>query len=60
MKNIEIKQEKGKLVVTIDTTKEFGLSKSGKTITIASTQGNVELDGGVYLGVNAYKYANKK
>ena len=56
MRNVDIKQEKGKLIITIDTTKDFGPSKSGKTIIVASTGGNVELDGGVYLGLKAYKY----
>jgi hypothetical protein len=47
----------GLLQITIDTKKEFGLSKSEKTITIASTRGNKQLDGTeLYLGINCYKY----
>ena len=50
----------GKLLVEIDLTKEYGRSKSGKTITIATTRGNIKLqdDKGkeIVLGINCYKY----
>ena len=49
-----------KLVIEIDLTKDFGESKSGKTITIASTRGNQKLydakNRPVTLGLNCYKY----
>ena len=61
MKNIEITKKGNILTIKIDTTKEYGLSKSQKTRIIASTGGNKEVtDDGVYLGVNAYRYADSK
>jgi len=62
MKNVEFKVEKKKLTITIDLTKEFGPSKSGKSITIASTEGNTSVDGteGVKVGLNVYRSANGK
>jgi hypothetical protein len=59
MKNVsyKINEKTGKLVIEIDITKEFGLSKSGKTIIIGSTCGNINLGNGVTLGLNAYKPA---
>jgi hypothetical protein len=59
MKNVEIKKEGNKLTVTIDLSKNFGPSGSGKSIIIGSTEGNAEIEkgagGGVYLGVNCYR-----
>lgn len=56
MKNVEFKQAGNILTVTIDLNKSFGPSSSGKTIIVASTEGNKQIDGtGIYLGVNAYK-----
>jgi hypothetical protein len=60
MKNITtaISNGKGKtqiLTITIDLSKTFGRSKSGKTTIIASTEGNVAVEGTeVILGLNAY------
>jgi len=44
-------------VITVDLSKEFGESKSGKSITIASTDGNVSVPGReeVKIGVNVYR-----
>jgi transcriptional regulator with XRE-family HTH domain len=51
----EVKDDK--LIIEIDLTKEFGLSKSGKTITIASTRGNQKIEGtDAVIGLNVYKY----
>ena len=47
------------LTVEIDISQTFGASKSGKTITVASTKGNQKIEtpkGDVVLGVNCYKY----
>ena len=44
MKNVDMKLNGNQLVITVDITKEFGPSKSGKSITIASTEGNVSID----------------
>jgi len=54
--NVKVTQTKAKITIEIDATKEFGLSKSGKTISIASTRGNSKLDNGLVLGLNLYKY----
>lgn len=54
--NVKVTQTKAKITIEIDASKEFGLSKSGKTIQVASTQGNAKLDNGLVLGLNCYKY----
>lgn len=59
MQNIDIKVEGDKLTLTIDLSKSFGNSKSGKTIIIASTQGNQQVAPGVMVGLNIYKYPTK-
>lgn len=49
-----------KLVIEIDLTKEFGLSKSQKTVRIASSEGNKRLydskNNSFMVGLNCYKY----
>ena len=57
MKNIEMRVEHGKLIITVDTTKEFGESSSGKSIIIATTEGNVDVPGvdGTKIGLNIYR-----
>lgn len=57
MKNIEMKIEGEKLIITVDLSKEYGLSSSGKSITIASTEGNVSLPGHeqIKIGANIYR-----
>ena len=59
MKNVEMKIDKNKLIITVDLKKEFGKSKSGKSITIASTEGNAAVDGtdDVKIGLNVYRKA---
>jgi hypothetical protein len=59
MKNIETKVEKNILTITVDLSKEFGPSKSGKTIIIASSEGNqkIENGNGAIMGLNIYKKA---
>lgn len=60
MKNIEMKVEGNTLTMTVDLSKEFGPSSSGKTIIIASTEGNVSVPGAEdkKVGINIYKYPN--
>jgi len=58
-KGVNYSVKDGELTIVIDLTKEFGLSGSGKSVVIASTLGNMELPGGVKLGLNAYKKAAK-
>ena len=57
MKNVETKVEHGKLTITVDLTKELGPSSSGKSIIIATTEGNVDVPGAadVKIGLNVYR-----
>jgi ABC-type Fe3+/spermidine/putrescine transport system ATPase subunit len=55
MKNVEVKVEGNKAVITIDLNKELGRSGSGKTTIIGTTGGNQEIKPGVFLGVNCYR-----
>jgi hypothetical protein len=59
MKNIETKVENNILTIKVDLSKEFGPSKSGKTIIIASSEGNQKIDdaNGAIIGLNIYKKA---
>jgi hypothetical protein len=56
MKNVEMSLEGNILTIKVDLTKEFGPSASGKTIIIASTEGNVPIPEreDVKVGVNVY------
>jgi hypothetical protein len=57
MKNVDMKLEGNILTIKVDITKEFGPSSSGKTIIIASTEGNQSVEGkeDVKVGLNVYK-----
>lgn len=57
MKNIELEVKNNKLTITVDLSKDFGASKSGKTTIIATSEGNVALpdNPGIKLGLNIYK-----
>ncbi|NLD39023.1 MAG: hypothetical protein GX654_19355 [Desulfatiglans sp.] len=57
MKNVEMNLEGNILTLKVDITKEFGPSSSGKTIIIASTEGNVAIPDkdDVKIGLNVYK-----
>lgn len=61
MKNVEMKVENNILTIQVDLTKEFGPSSSGKTIIIASTEGNVSIPGdeAAKIGLNVYKYQKR-
>lgn len=57
MENIKIETKGTTLIVSIDTTVDLGVSKSGKTHMVASTKGNqkVSVDGKeIVIGINAY------
>ena len=56
MKNVEMSLEGNILTIKVDLTKEFGPSASGKTIIIASTEGNVPIPEReeVKVGLNVY------
>jgi hypothetical protein len=57
MKNVEMSVEGNILTIKVDLTKDFGPSSSGKTIIIASTEGNqsVPEKEAVKIGLNVYK-----
>jgi len=57
MKNAEMKVEGNILTITVDLSKEFGPSSSGKTIIIASTEGNISVPGAEdkKVGLNVYR-----
>jgi hypothetical protein len=57
MKNVEMTVEGNILTIKVDLTKEFGPSSSGKTIIIASTEGNVSISDSEEgkVGLNVYK-----
>jgi hypothetical protein len=57
MKNVEMTIEGDILTLKVDLTKEFGPSSSGKTIIIASTEGNVSVpdDEEKKIGLNVYR-----
>jgi hypothetical protein len=57
LQNVKWEIKGDKLIVEIDLKKDFGPSKSGKTITIASTRGNQKVEGtNAIIGLNVYKY----
>lgn len=58
MKNVEMSVDNNILTIKVDLTKEFGRSKSGKTIVVASTLGNQSVPGNdkIKIGVNVYKH----
>lgn len=57
MKNVEMKVEENILTIKVNLTKEFGPSSSGKTIIIASTEGNISIPekDDIKIGLNVYK-----
>ncbi len=56
MKNVDIKVEGNILTIKVDLSREFGPSASGKTIIIASTEGNVSVpDREEKIGLNVYR-----
>jgi hypothetical protein len=57
MKNVEMTIEGDILTIKVDLTKDFGPSASGKTIIIASSEGNQPIPGkeAVKIGLNVYK-----
>ena len=56
MKNIEMQVEGDKLTITVDLSKRFGKSSSGKSIIIASSEGNQALPGAeeIKIVLNVY------
>ncbi|GAB1457738.1 MAG: hypothetical protein RBT62_04640 [Spirochaetia bacterium] len=57
MKNVDMKLSGTILTITVDIAKEFGLSSSGKSKIIASTEGNVSIPDKeeIKIGLNIYR-----
>jgi hypothetical protein len=57
MKNCEMKLNGNILTITVDISKEFGTSSSGKSVIISSTEGNVSIPGKdeIKIGLNVYR-----
>lgn len=56
MKNVEMKIEGNILTIKVDLSKEYGPSSSGKTIIVASTEGNITVpEREEKVGLNVYK-----
>lgn len=57
VKNVEMAVDGTILTVKVDLAKEFGPSSSGKTIIVASTEGNAPVPGAddIKVGLNVYK-----
>jgi len=57
MKNCDMKLTGNILTITVDISKDFGKSSSGKSIIIASTEGNVSIPEKeeIKIGLNVYK-----
>ena len=57
MKNVDLKVEGDILTIKVDLAKEFGPSASGKTIIIATTEGNQTIPDheNMKVGLNIYK-----
>jgi hypothetical protein len=57
MKNVEVSVKGNILTLTVDLTKTFGPSSSGKTTIVATSEGNADVPehDGVRFGLNVYK-----
>jgi len=56
MKNVDMSIDGNILTIKVDLSKDFGPSTSGKTIIVATTEGNVAVpDREEKVGLNVYK-----
>jgi len=56
VKNVNMQVEGNTLTITVDISKDFGPSKSGKTRIIATTAGNISVPGtDAKIGLNIYR-----
>ncbi len=56
MKNVEMNIEGNILTIKVDLSKEFGMSSSGKSLIIATTEGNYAIPGrDEKVGLNVYR-----
>ncbi len=61
MKNVAIAVKGNELIIKVDLSENQGLSNSGKTTIIASTEGNPLIEGtdNIYIGLYVYRKAKK-
>ena len=56
MKNVDMSIEGNILIIKVDLSKDFGASSSGKSIIIASSEGNYAIPGrDEKVGLNVYR-----
>lgn len=57
MQNVKTEMKGKVLTITIDTAQNLGPSSTGKSSKVASTDGNIVIEGtdGLVLGLNAYR-----
>lgn len=57
MKNVKMSVTGNKLLIEVDLSQSFGPSSSGKSITVASTEGNKPVPDAeeIKIGLNVYK-----
>lgn len=56
MKNVNMQVTDNILTITIDLTKQYGKSSSGKSIIVASTEGNHDVpETDLKIGLNVYR-----
>lgn len=56
MRNVELEVKGDKLIITVDLQAQGRPSASGKTLVIASTEGNIGVSNGEFkVGLNVYK-----
>lgn len=55
MENVKVEKKGNFLVLTVDLSTKVGDSKSGKSVVIATTGGNVDVGDGIMVGLNVYK-----
>jgi hypothetical protein len=61
MKNITMSTKGTTLTITVDLSQDFGASSSGKSIIVASSEGNQSIPGtDVKLGLNIYRSVVRK
>jgi hypothetical protein len=55
--NLTCELKDGKVVLTFDPSKDFGPSSTGKSLKVASTDGNLDVPGvpGLKVGLNAFR-----
>jgi predicted transcriptional regulator len=54
-KNVSVEVKDGILYLAVNLKDNHGDSKTGKSVVVASTEGNVRLDDGTMIGLNVYR-----